>query len=154
MSECVVRNPHFEALVRHSFGRQGLMATLGSELVRVDPGEVVIEVPYTAGLTQQHGYFHAGTTTTILDTACGYAALTLMPPGSDVLSVEFKVNLLAPARGDRLAARARVVRSGRTITVCQADAYGVAHDGEVHCATMTATMIRVATDQVQVPVSR
>ncbi|GAB2674795.1 PaaI family thioesterase [Thalassiella azotivora] len=143
MPEPTVRNPDYEADVRASFDRQGLMATLGARLVRVEPGAVEIEVPHRAELTQQQGFLHAGVTTSAVDSACGYAAHTLMVPGSEVLSVEFKINLLAPAVGERLVARGRVVRSGRTITVCQGDAYAVTGDREVHCATMTATMMRV-----------
>ena len=96
-----------------------------------------------AELSQQHGFVHAGVTTTILDSACGYAGLTLMPAGSEVLTVELKVNLLAPASGDRIVARGRVVRSGRTPTVCQGDAYAVTGADEVHCATITTTLIRI-----------
>ena len=143
MAEQVVRNPGYEDLVRSSFARQGLMAHLGAELTRVEPGLVEVVVPYRAELTQQQGFFHGGVTSSVVDTACGYSALTLMAAGSEVLTVEFKVNLFAPARGDRLVARGRVLRSGRTITVCQGDAYGVTADGELHCATMVATMIRV-----------
>ncbi len=138
-----MRNPEFEQTVRDSFARQGLMSTYGALLERVEPGLVDLAVPFADGLTQQAGYFHAGVTTAAADSACGYAALTLMAPGSEVLSVEFKTNLLAPARGERIVARARVVRSGRTITVCQADVYGVDGTRETHCATMVATMIRV-----------
>lgn len=137
----VVRNPDFEDVARSSFAQQGLMTTLGAELTRVEPGLVEIEVPFSEGLTQQHGFFHAGVTTSIADSACGYAAYTLMPAGSEVLSVEFKINLFAPARGDRLVARGRVIRSGRTITVCQGDVYAVSRGSEVHCATMVATMM-------------
>ncbi len=141
-----MRNPGFEQTVRDSFARQGLMTTYGALLERVEPGRVDIAVPFADALTQQAGYVHAGVTTAVADTACGYAALTLMAPGSEVLSVEFKTNLLAPARGDRIVARGRVVRSGRTITVCQADVFGVAGASETHCATMVATMIRVDAD--------
>lgn len=119
------------------------MTTLGARLVAVEPGVVEIEVPYAAGLSQQHGRFHAGVTTSIVDSACGYAALSLMAPGSEVLSIELKANLFAPAFGQRLLARGRVVRSGRTITVCQGDAYSIQDDTETHCATMLATMMRV-----------
>jgi uncharacterized protein (TIGR00369 family) len=139
----MVRNPDYEGLVRSSFAQQGLMAHLGAVLTRVEPGSVEIEVPFRSELTQQQGFFHGGVTTSIVDTACGYSALTLMAAGSEVLTVEFKINLFAPARGDKLVARGRVVRSGRTITVCQGDAYAATTDGEVHCATMTATMMRV-----------
>jgi len=140
----IARNPDYEAVVRASFAVQGLMAHYGAELARVEAGAVDIAVPFCAALSQQHGYFHAGVTSAIADTACGYAALTLMPAGSEVLTVEFKINLLAPARGDELVARGRVVRSGRTLTVCQGDVYGVGAEGELHCATMVATVIRVS----------
>jgi uncharacterized protein (TIGR00369 family) len=137
------QDPGFEARVRTAFQRQQVMATLGARLTRIAPGETEIELPFRAGLAQQNGFLHAGIVTTILDSACGGAALSLMPAGAGVLSIEFKTNLLAPARGELLVARARVVRAGRTITVCQAD--GVMLDGgrEVHAATMTATMMTV-----------
>lgn len=143
MTETVVRNPEFESVVRSSFAQQGLMSTFRAELTRVEPGAVDIEVPFRPELTQQHGLFHGGVTTSIADSACGYAAYTLMPAGSEVLSVEFKINLFAPARGDMLVARGRVIRSGRTITVCQGDVYAVSRGSEVHCATMVATMMRI-----------
>ncbi len=143
MPDFVVRNPDFEQVVRHSFAQQGLMAHLGATLGRVEPGLVEIELPFRDELTQQQGYFHGAATTAVVDTACGYSALTLMPAGSEVLTVEFKMNLFAPARGDRLLARGRVVRSGRTITVCHGDAFAVADGVETHCAIMTTTMIRV-----------
>jgi uncharacterized protein (TIGR00369 family) len=137
------QDPDFEARVRASFQRQQVMATLGARLTRVAPGETDVELSFRSDLTQQHGFLHAGIVTTILDSACGYAAFSLMPADAAVLSIEFKTNLLAPARGELLVARARVVRAGRTITVCQAD--GVMVDGgrEVHVATMTATMMTV-----------
>jgi uncharacterized protein (TIGR00369 family) len=143
MSGPIVRNPDFASVVRGSFAQQGLMAHIGAQMARVGPGQVEIEVPFRAELTQQHGFFHGGITTAIADSACGYSALTLMAPGSEVLSVEFKINLLAPARGERLVARGRVVKSGRTISVCQGDVYAVASGQETHCATMIATMMRV-----------
>jgi len=143
MTDPAVRNPDFEAVVRGSFAQQGLMSHLGARIARVEPGHVEIEVPYRDELTQQQGFFHGGVTTAIADSACGYSALTLMAPGCEVLSVEFKINLLAAARGERLVARGRVVRSGRTISVCQGDVYAVARGQETHCATMVATMMRV-----------
>ena len=144
MTGMIPSNADFAAVVRSSFGRQGLMTLYGARLVRVDPGSVEIEVPFRAELSQQQGLFHGGVTAAVADTACGYAALTLMPAGSEVLTINFGINLLAAADGDRLLARGRVVRSGRTITVCQGDAYAVAADAqEVHCATLTATMLRV-----------
>jgi uncharacterized protein (TIGR00369 family) len=133
--------------VRESFALQGLMATLGAELRSIQPGVVEIEVPFSPGLTQQDGFFHAGVTIAILDTACGYSALTLMAHGSRVLTVELKVNLLAPAVGDRLRARGEVLRPGRNLTVCRADAYAVnGGDGQdaKQVATMLATMTAVA----------
>ncbi len=140
------RNPDFAQVVRESFARQGLMETFRARLVIVEPGQVEIDAPFDPGLSQQHGLFHGGVTTSILDSACGYAALTLMPARSEVLTVEFKINLLAPAAGERLVARGRVVRAGRSITVCQGDAYAVRDGSETHCATMVATMMRVALD--------
>ena len=135
------QDPSFEARVRESFARQRAMATLGAELTRVAPGEVTIELPYRQDLTQQDGYVHAGIVTAIVDSACGYAAFTLMPADAAVLSVEFKVNLLAPALGERLIARGRVVRAGRTLTVCAGDVVGVQDGEETPIATMLATMM-------------
>ena len=134
------RNPAFSEAVHESFQRQKFMATIGAKLIRVAPGEVEIELPSTSALEQQTGSTHGGVITAIADTACGYAALTMMPAGAEVVSVEFKINLLAPARGERFVARARVVRSGRTLTICAADV--VALPGEVTVATMLGTMMR------------
>jgi uncharacterized protein (TIGR00369 family) len=142
-TEMLVRDPNYEAVIRTSFAAQGLMAHYGAELTRVEPGSVEIEVRFRSELSQQQGFFHGGVTSAIGDTACGYAALSLMPAASEVLTVEFKINLLAPARGDKLIARGRVTRSGRTMTVCQGDVYVATADGELHCATLLATMIRV-----------
>lgn len=114
-----------EDRVRDSFNRQGLMHHLGAEIHEVRPGFVRIRLPYGESLTQQHGYFHAGATSAIADSAGGYAGLTLFPEGSSVLTVEFKVNLVAPARGDWLDAEGKVIRSGRTLTICQLEVYGV-----------------------------
>lgn len=119
------------------------MCTIGASLLYVRPGEVGIELQINEGLGQQNNYVHAGIVTTIADSACGYAALSMAPQGLDVLSVEFKVNLLSPAAGERLQARGRVVRAGRTITVCAADVFGITGDQEKHVATMLATMITV-----------
>ena len=129
--------------VRDSLQRQSFMRLLGAHAPVVEPGHVMIELPFRADLCQQNGYLHAGVVTSVADSACGYAALTLMPPGSDVLSVEFKVNLLAPAKGDLLVAEGRVLRVGRTITVCQADGLMRTKDGETRVATMLATMMTV-----------
>jgi uncharacterized protein (TIGR00369 family) len=133
----------FEARIRGSFARQKVMATLGARLLRVAPGEVDIELPYRDDLTQQHGFLHAGIIGTVLDSACGYAAYSLMPPDAAVLSIEYKVNLLAPAKGERVIARARVKKAGRTIVVCEADAFAVADQEEKLVASMTGTMMCV-----------
>jgi uncharacterized protein (TIGR00369 family) len=130
-----------EERVRASFARQGLLVTLGARVTRVAPGEVDVELAFDERLTQQHGYLHAGALTAALDSACGYAALTLMPEEAAVLTVEFKVNLLAPAAGERFLARGRVVRAGRTLTVCRGDAVAFAEGEESHVATMIATMM-------------
>ena len=142
-AELAAQNPDFERLVRESFEKQQVMRTLGARLARVAPGEVDIELPYSVALTQQHGFLHAGIVTTILDSTCGYAAFSLMPPGAGVLSVEFKVNLLAPAQGELLIARGRVLRAGRTISVCRADAAMRTGADETPVATMLATIMTV-----------
>ncbi|MBW3572617.1 MAG: PaaI family thioesterase [Gemmatimonadetes bacterium] len=139
----VPQDPDFQARVRRSFAMQRVMATIGASLLRVAPGEVDVELPFRDDLTQQNGFLHAGIVGAVLDSACGYAAYTLMPPDADVLSIEFKVNLLAPARGERVIARARVVRAGRSISVCTADAFAVQDGAERHVSTMTATMMTI-----------
>jgi uncharacterized protein (TIGR00369 family) len=136
------KNPLFATQVRNSFERQTAMSSIGAELLIVEPGKVEIALPYRSDLTQQHGYLHAGIITTIADTACGYAAYTLMPAGSEVLSVEFKVNLLRPAKGERFVAVANVLKPGRTLTVVRADVFGISESDERELiATMLATMI-------------
>ncbi len=135
------KDPQFEARVRKSFARQTLMATIGATLARVSPGEVDIELPFRSDLTQQHGYMHGGIVTAIVDSACGYATLSLTPAGTEVLTVEYKVNFLAPARGTRLVARGRVTRPGRTISVCLGDVFAVDGANTTLIATMLTTMI-------------
>ena len=138
-------DPAFAERVRASFARQAFMATLGARLTAVEPGRVAIAMPYRADLAQQHAFVHAGAIAAIADSACGYAALTLMPAGAAVLSVEFKVNLLKPAAGEEFVAEARVVRAGRTLSVCTAEV--VAHGADGATATvalMTGTMMAVA----------
>ncbi len=132
----------FESRVRASFARQRVMRLFGARMERVGPGEVAIALPYRADLTQQDGYLHAGVVTAIADSACGYAAYTLMPAGSGVLSVEFKLNLLRPAEGEEFVAEARVVKAGRTLSVTRCDVYAKAAGGAKMVATMLATMIR------------
>lgn len=119
------------------------MATIGAELSRVAPGEVEIALPFRAELTQQNGYLHAGIVAAVVDSACGYAAMSLTPPGGEVLSIEFKLNLLAPAAGESFVARARVVRAGRNVTVCAGDVFSVREGAEKLVATMLATMMNV-----------
>jgi uncharacterized protein (TIGR00369 family) len=138
-------DPEFETRVHASFARQAVMATLGVTLERIAPGECVLSIAHRADLTQQHGFLHAGIVTTVLDSACGYAALSLMEPGAAVLSVEFKVNLLAPARGERFRAEARVVKAGRTLSVVTAElrARDAAGGGQAVVALMTGTMMTV-----------
>lgn len=136
-------DPAFASRVRQSFARQRLLATMGATLERVEPGEVEIRLPFREDLTQQHGFLHAGAITSVVDTACGYAALTLMPPGAAVLSVEFKVNLLAPGKGDAVVARGRVLRAGRTLTTCTGDVFAVEGGEERLVLTMLATMMAV-----------
>jgi len=138
-----VSDPEFEARIRTSFTRQGLNGTMGATLGRVAAGSVEIEVPFSARVSQQHGFFHGGVIGAIGDSACGYAAMTLTPPGAEVLTIEYKVNFLSPTQGDRLLARGRVMRPGRTVTVCAGEVFvvGIAHEKLV--ATMLVTIMTV-----------
>jgi uncharacterized protein (TIGR00369 family) len=136
-----LRNPSYAQKIKESFNQQTVMALIGAELTRVDPGIIEITLPYRADLAQQHGYLHAGIVTTIADSACGYAAYSLMPPNSEVLSVEFKVNLLRPAKGQTFTAIAEVVKSGKTLTVVRADVFAIDADRRDLIATMLGTMI-------------
>lgn len=135
----IPKDPDFERRVRASFESQRVMQTLGATLETVEPGQVAIVLPYRADLTQQHGFLHAGVVATIGDSACGYAAFSLMAADAGVLTIEFKINLLAPARGERFRAVGRVIRPGRTITATAADV--LADDQLV--ATLTATVMTV-----------
>ncbi|RJE86453.1 PaaI family thioesterase [Paracoccus onubensis] len=132
--------------VQDSFDRQGLMAHLGAELAEVKAGQVTIRLPFRQELTQQHGYFHAGGTSSIADSAGGYAGYSLFPEGSAVLTVEFKLNLINPARGEWLEAIGRVIKPGRTLTVCQLDVWGVDGEQRIHVATGMQTLISVKGD--------
>lgn len=138
-----------EQRVRSSFGRQKFMAEIGAALAAVREGEVEIVLPFSDRLTQQHGFIHAGAVTTIVDTACGFAALTLMPEDAAVLTTEFKVNLMSPARGERLRAVGRVVRAGKTLMVCLGEVFAEQGGKEgftsKQVALMTATMMVVTT---------
>ncbi len=134
----------FEARVRDSFARQKVMETLNAELTRVTPGVVEIEMPFNEALTQQHGFLHAGIVSAALDSACGYAAFSLMPADAAVLTIEFKVNLLAPGKGERFLFRGSVTKPGRTIMVADGQAYAYGPEGEAKLiATMTGTIMTV-----------
>lgn len=134
-------NPSFADDINKSFSQQTIMSLIGAALSRVEPGLIEITLPYRADLAQQHGYLHAGIVTTIADSACGYAAYTLMPPNSEVLSVEFKVNLLRPAKGETFSAVAEVIKTGKTLTVVRADVFAIEEGRRGLVATMLGTMI-------------
>jgi uncharacterized protein (TIGR00369 family) len=131
-----------EARVRESFALQGLMQTLSASLTRVIAGEVEIVMPVSSAISQQHGFVHAAAVTAIMDSACGYAALSLMPENADVLAVEFKVNFVAPAIGSSIRAVGTVIKAGKTITLTSANAFATSSNGEKLVAVMLATMIR------------
>ncbi len=137
-------DPRYERRVRESFSRQGLMKHLGARLTELKPGSAEVRAGYREELGQQHGYFHAGVSGSLADVACGYAAYTLMPEDSSVLTVEYKINLMTPANGEELIARARVVRSGKTLKICVADVFVREGNAETHCATMLATIMCLA----------
>lgn len=134
---------HFERRVRESFGRQAFMKTLGAAIAAGKQGHVEIRFPFHPSLTQQNDFVHAGAITSILDSACGYAALSVAPEGHDVLSVEFKANFLAPAVGEEFCARSQVKRAGKTLIVCAADAFARKNGAEKLVATMLATIMAI-----------
>jgi uncharacterized protein (TIGR00369 family) len=134
-------DPDFERRVRSSFERQGAMRLIGARLALVEPGRVDIELPFRDDLTQQHGFFHAGMTSAIADTAGGYAGYTLFPADSSVLTVEFKINLLAPARGEKLVATGRVKKSGRALTICELEVAAVEGGVARTCALGLQTLM-------------
>ena len=139
------RNPDWEATVRGSFARQKVMsligAEMGAEIGALAPGHCEIRLPFRDDLTQQNGYFHAGITATIVDSAGGYAGYTLMPAGSDVLTVEFKLNLLAPADGEFLVAEGQVLKSGRNLAITRGEVYAIKNGKATHCASMQQTLM-------------
>ena len=138
------KDPNFAERVRASFARQRMMQTLGVEIARIVPGEIELAMPYGAAFTQQHGFIHAGVIATVLDSACGYAAFSLMPADAAVLTVEFKTNLLAPAKGERFLFRAHVVKLGRTLTVSDGRAFAIDGGGEERLvASMNDTLMAV-----------
>ena len=136
-------SPDFGARVQSSFDRQAFMRTVGARLVSIEPGQVVIEWPFSSDLTQQHGFLHAGVVAAVADSACGYAALSLMPRGVAVLSVEFKVNLMKPAAGEHFRAVGKVIRAGRTLSVCAAEVLASHAGRETVIAVMQGTMMAV-----------
>lgn len=135
------RDPDFAARVRDSFQRQTVMQLIGATLTRVEPGLAVIELGYRADLAQHHGYFHAGIVATIGDSAAGYAGYSLMPAGSTILTVEYKINLLAPADGERVVATGQVIKSGRTLSVCEVEIEVVKGGARTTCAWMLETVM-------------
>ncbi len=136
-----VPDPDFEKRVRGSFDRQKFMSTIGAELTKLLPGEVEIRLPHREDLTQQHGFVHAGIIATIADTACGYAAFSLMPADAAVLTVEYKINLMSPAVGEHFIARGRVIRPGKTLTICTGEVIAYHQGKGKTVATMLATMM-------------
>jgi uncharacterized protein (TIGR00369 family) len=138
-----LRNVDSEERIRSSFAKQGLMATLGARLGEVAPGRIEIELTPGPAISQQHGFVHAGAVSAIADSAAGYAALSLMPPGRGVLTTEFKINLVAPAMGERIIARGEVVKSGRTLTLAQAKVFAQAGGQEKLVALLTATLMAI-----------
>jgi uncharacterized protein (TIGR00369 family) len=137
----IPKDPAYEARVRESFSRQSHMATLGVKIVLIAPGEVHLALPFAAQFCQQNGFMHAGAIASVADSANGYAAYTLAPPHTDVLAVEFKINLLAPARGEAFLACGCVLRAGRTLTVCQAEVFTTGATERTLIATMLSTII-------------
>jgi len=136
-------DPAFAERVRASFARQGAMQTLGATLAELAPGRAVIALPWQQSLTQQHGFLHAGMVAAALDSACGYAASTLMPADAGVLTIEYKINLLAPAAGQRFRMEGAVLKPGRTITVSEGRAFAIDNGSEKLVATMTATLMTI-----------
>ncbi len=136
-------DPQYAERVQRDFDRQEVLRTMQISIERIEPGEVVLSMPFQSALTQQHGFLHAGVVATLIDTACGYAAFTLMPADAQVLSVEFKVNLMRPSRGDRFTAVGRVRKAGRTVSVVEGDL--LAHDADQQklVATMNGTMMSI-----------
>ena len=143
MNKLQPADPRFAARVRDSFARQGVMGLIGARLGRIEPGMVEIELPFRPDLTQQHGFFHAGVTSTIADSAGGYAAFTLFPADTSGLTVEYKINLVAPADGDRLLATGRVVKPGRTLTICTLEVMVEKNGVTKLCAIGQQTMMRL-----------
>ena len=143
MKDFAVQDENYQLRTKESFSKQNLMKTIGASLTKVLPGEVEISLGFRDDLTQQHGFIHAGIVATLADTACGYAAFSLMAPDAAVLTVEYKINLLSPAAGESLIALGKVTRPGRTLTVCAAEVFAVKDGEKKLVATMLATMMSI-----------
>jgi len=137
------KDPEYAARVRASFARQAAMKTIGATLAAVEPGRVVIELPWAQALTQQHGFLHAGMVATGLDSACGYAGFSLMPANAGVLTIEYKINLLAPAQGQSFRMEGLVIKPGRTVSVTEGRAWAIDGGREKLIATMACTLMAV-----------
>jgi uncharacterized protein (TIGR00369 family) len=140
----LIAPPGFEERIKLSFAKQGAMGLIGARLTRVEAGEVEIELPYNATLSQQHGFLHAGILTTALDSACGYATFTMFPADAGILTIEFKVNLLSPGDGELFRLVGKVRKAGRTISLAEGEAYAIKNGREKLIATMTATTMTIA----------
>lgn len=143
MSTLTPKDPDYRTRIQTSFDKQGLMSTLGASILHMAPGAVDIALSPSPSVSQQHGFVHAGAVSAIADTAAGYAALSLMPPGAGVLTAEFKINLVAPAAGERLVARGRVIKAGRTLTLAQTDVFSETAGQEKLVAFLTATLMTI-----------
>jgi uncharacterized protein (TIGR00369 family) len=137
------KDPEFRSRIQASFAKQGLMTTLGASILHIAPGAVAIALAPSPPMSQQHGFVHAGAVSAIADTAAGYAALSLMPPGVGVLTTEFKINLVAPAAGERVVARSRVIKAGRTLTLAQTEVFSETAGKEKLVALLTATLMTI-----------
>lgn len=143
MTEFTPKTTDYAQRVRDSFAGQAALATMGVRLLSVKPGRVTMEMAHDDRFTQQHGFIHAGVTTTALDTACGYAAFSLMPADAGVLTVELKTSLLAPAAGDTFIYEGWVIKPGRTVTFCEGEAFAISNGNRKRIATLSATMMTV-----------
>jgi uncharacterized protein (TIGR00369 family) len=143
VSTLIPKDPAFQARIQASFDKQGLMSTLRASILHMAPGAVDIALMASPSVSQQHGFVHAGAVAAIADTAAGYAALSLMPPGAGVLTTEFKINLVAPAAGERVVARGRVIKAGRTLTLAQTEVFSETAGGERLVALLTATLMTI-----------
>ena len=138
------KHPDYQEKVKKSFADQAVMKTIGASIEAIGAGEIEIEFPYQTSLTQQNGFIHAGIVSTVLDSACGYAAFSLMPEDASVLTIEFKINLLSPAKGDRFRGYGKVKKAGRTISVAEAELYAFSDQGRKLVATMVGTLMAVS----------